>query len=465
MEAKLMSTPDYPIETILFASAWASAQFALSCLEPHRGHLRAKSSFVTPDGEIMHWHDFGDLEGPGWASNAVGGAHLLHRWARYLGDETMQARALLLLDHVLADGFIDEETGFIWPYYELAQDRFCLNYVHRDDWLCPGSLARVGVQMLEFADDLGQDARVPNLRQAAQRLGGWLRGRVSLLPNGWTPRRITLDGQPFPLTPHCASILQDGQPDPIFDHSADGLFLLQLAVALTARGLGDHSHEVATLADAFTAAAHASATEPGFWGSINHDTYDDHENVAYAVAFRTLRQAADLLNRPAWRDFAYRLALPGLGRYRMAEDRNGVATRGLLWMEESWDTAYLWENAEAALAYLEAWAETGDEAHREVGLDILRAIANHHYGDQGFLTEGVDWNNHVSQRHHIGEALYAAIRYTEPLLNNLHLLAPTLFYFEQLGYRPPEGLDAAAAIRLVFELGADARRAASPPSG
>jgi hypothetical protein len=165
-----------------------------------------------------------------------------------------------------------------------------------------------------------------------------------------------------------------------------------------------------------------------------------------------LRQAADVLVRPDWREFAYQVALPALARFRMAEDRNGVATTGLFWMEESWDTAYLWENAEAAQAYLEAWAETGNEAHRETGLGILRAIANHHYGDQGFLTEGVDWNNHVSQRHHIGEALYGAIQYTEPLLNNLHFLGPTLFYLQKIGYRPPADMDDAAAIALVAGL-------------
>jgi hypothetical protein len=153
-----LEAQSHSLETILFASARASAHFALICLEPFDGRLRAKSSFVKPDGEIMHWHDFGDLEGPGWAANAVGGAHLLWRWGRTVGDESIQASALALLDHVLEDGFIDAESGFIRPYYELAQQRFCLNYVHKDDWLCPGSLAKIGVQLLEFAGDLEQMA-------------------------------------------------------------------------------------------------------------------------------------------------------------------------------------------------------------------------------------------------------------------------------------------------------------------
>jgi len=461
-----LEAQSHSLETILFASARAAAHFALSCLEPFNGHLRAKSSFVKPDGEIMHWHDFGDLEGPGWAANAIGGAHLLWRWGHYLGDESIQASALALLDHVLEDGFIDAESGVIRPYYELAQQRFCLNYVHADDWLCPGSLAKIGVQLLEFADELagvgewesgrrGESAngasrltfdasRIASMRGAATRLAAWLFTHTPLLANGWVPRRITIGGEAFPLTPH-------EQPDPIFDHSADGLFLLELVVALTAAGLTDSAGladtraQAEALGDAFIAAG-------GFWGSINHDTYDDHESVAYSCAFRILRRAADVFGRPDWREFAYRAALPALAGFRMAEDRNGVATTGLLWMEESWDTAYLWENAEAAQAYLEAWVETGVEAHREVALGILRAIANHHYGDLGFLTEGVDWNNHVSQRHHIGEALYGAIQYTEPLLNNLHFLGPTLFYFQKLGYRPPAEIDEAAAIAFVCAL-------------
>src|SRR4029453_2139390 len=43
------------------------------------GHLVSMSSFVNPDGQSMHWHDFGDLEGPGWAANAVGGAGEIYR--------------------------------------------------------------------------------------------------------------------------------------------------------------------------------------------------------------------------------------------------------------------------------------------------------------------------------------------------------------------------------------------------
>ena len=118
---------------------------------------------------------------------------------------------------------------------------------------------------------------------------------------------------------------------------------------------------------------------------------------------------------------------------RMREDRNGVATTGLLFMERSWDTAYNWENAEAALAYFEAAQDVQTKNAQQSrqylldGLTILRAIAKHHYGPYGFLAEGVDWNNAVGQRHHIDQKRFGAVQYTEPFLNNQHIAEPTWF--------------------------------------
>ncbi len=415
---------------ILFASANASAHFALHCLEPAPdGNLRAPSSFVDPEGEAMLWHEFGPLEGPGWAANAVGGAHLLYRWGVYLGDAGIQEQALHLVDHVFNDGFV-QSNGLILPYWHTIDRRFCLNYAHNDDWLCPGSLAKIGVQLLEFAHDLPERRAV--LTQTAHGLAGWLAEHTPLLDSGWMPRRITVEGTTYLLSPH-------GDPDPIYEHSADGLFLLQLW-ALT-----DNLDLARTMGDAFVRAG-------GLWGSINHDTFDDHENVAYACAFRILRQVADLLDRPEWRDFAYTVALPAMQRFRMTENHNDVFTQGLFWMEESWDTAYLWENAEVAQVHLEAWLERGDEAYRDVALGVLSAIACHHYGALGFLTEGVDWNNHVGQQHHIRNEEYGVIRYTEPLLNNLHHIEATLTYLNAIGYTPPPGLDFETSVRAVCAL-------------
>jgi len=442
-----MDVDDHRWPALIFASANASARYALTCVEPvpapagadpatrAPSRLRAKSTFVDPQGRAMHWHDFGDLEGPGWAANAIGGSVLLYRWGRYTGSRELCMQALALADHVLEDGFIRSD-GFVYPYWDLAAGRFCLNYTHNDAWLCPGSLAKVGTQMLDLAtaveDDPAAGQRGAALRQAAAELYAWLVAHTPVLPNGWVPRRITPAGDQYPLTP-------EGGADPIFDHSADGLFLLDLGVRL-----GDRQRAL-TLGEAFVTAG-------GFWGSINHDTYDDHENVAYAVAFRVLRRAAGILERPAWHRFAYEVALPAMAAFRMADDLHGVVTRGLFWMEKSWDTAYLWENAEVAQAHLEAWLERDDRAARDVALATLGAIAHHHYGPLGFLTEGVDWNNHVSQRHHIDQAYYGAIRYTEPLLNNLHLVEATLTYLEAEGVSPPVDTELGASLDILATL-------------
>ncbi len=413
-------------------SALASVNFTLekTVREDDRGHLVSISSFVNPDGQVMGWHDFGNLEGPGWAANAVGGAHEIYRFGEFLRRPRWQQQALQILDHVLEAGFL-EESGLIRGYRITTTGEFCLNYKHDSTWFCPGSMAKIGFQLLSFADDLSEDPRAPRMREAAVRCAAWLDKNLPPVPNGWYPRRITESGQLVRKSP-------DGGNDPFWQTSADGLFILQLQAALTERGLADYRSNLRQKVDVFM-------TQGGIFGSINHDTYDAHENVAYSVAFRTLRLIARVLEDPSIHKFAEQTCLQGLEQFKMAEDRNGVATRGLLFMERSWDTAYLWENAEAALAYFEAATDLRstrpDEArqHELDGLVILRAIAKHHYGDHGFLTEGVDWNNHVGQQHHIDQAEFGAIQYTEPFLNNQHIVEPTLFYLEHLAKRTQEG--------------------------
>jgi hypothetical protein len=410
-------------------SAQDSIRFTLTrTVKPdERGQLVSISSFVDPEGHIMGWHDFGNLEGPGWAANAVGGAFEIFTLGRFLQKPDWQTNALRILDHVLDAGFLDESTGFIRSYRETTTGRFCLNYKHRSDWFCPGSMAKVAYQLLVFADELGSDPRAPRMRAMAVRCAGWIQTNVEPVPNGWFPRRTTPEGKVYRQSP-------DGGDDRFWQTSADGLFIVQLQVALTQRKLADYSASVRAKTAVFVRAG-------GIFGSINHDTYDPQENVAYSVAFRTLRAAAALLQDDALRAFAYETCLAGLDAFKMAEDRNGVATRGLLYMEKSWDTSYLWENAEAAAAWFEAAADTRSHDRKRSrryeldGLTILRAAAKHHHGPHGFLTEGVDWNDHVGQQHHIAQAKFGAIRYTEPFLNNQHIAEPTLFYLEHLAAR------------------------------
>ncbi len=389
-----------------------------------QGHRESISSFVDPEGQVMGWHDFGHLEGPGWAANAVGGSYEIYLWGLLLDEPDWRNQALSILDHVLEDGFIDWQTGFIRPYRLTTTGEFCLNYTHGSQWLCPGSMAKIGYQLLLWADQLGADPRADRARTAARQCAEWIQEHVAPVPNNWFPRRTTPTGQVYRQSP-------TGGDDPFWQTSADGLFIVQLQAALTARGLANYRAVIREKTDVFMRAG-------GIFGSINHDTYDPHENVAYSVAFRVLLPVAGLLDDDAIRTFAYDTCLAGLRQFQMCEDRHGVATRGLLYMEQSWDTSYLWENAEAALAYFEAAADTRprdaalSRAWELNGLTILRACAKHHYGPHGFLTEGVDWNDHVGQQHHIQQAKYAAIQYTEPFLNNQHIAEPTWYYLTHL---------------------------------
>jgi hypothetical protein len=330
-------------------------------------HLVSISSFVDPEGRVMGWHDFGHLEGPGWAANAAGGAWEIYSLGRFLQRPAWQTNALRILDHVLDCGFVDETSGFIRGYRVTTNGQFCLNYKHNSEWVCPGSMAKVAFQLLQLADELGADPRTPRLRRVATRCAAWIQAQVEAVPNGWFPRRTTPEGKVYRRSP-------DGGEDRFWQTSADGLFILQLQAALTQRGLADYAQPLRAKLKAFMDAG-------GIFGSINHDTYDPHENVAYSVAFRTLLLASRVLRDEAPRAFAYEKCLAGLDQFKMREDRNGVITQGLLYMERSWDTAYLWENAEAALAYFEAAADTraSDPKRSRLyeldGLTILRTTS------------------------------------------------------------------------------------------
>ena len=418
----LPANPDYSIIDSVRDSLRFTVDHTLA--KDPRGHLVSISSFVDLQAKPMGWHDFGNLEGPGWAANAVGGAWEIYLTGALLQRPDWQSNALSILDHVLDCGFLDEETGFIRGYRETNSGRFCLNYKHNSDWFCPGSMAKVGYQLLLFADYLPGDRRAARMRTAATQCARWIDLNLEPTPNGWFARRVIPSGRIYRKSP-------DGGNDPFWQTSADSLFIVQLQAGLTKRGLADYSESIRSKCRVFMRLG-------GIFGSINHDTYDPHENVAYSVAFRTLMLAAEVLHDNIMREFAFRKCLAGLDQFKMCEDRNGIATKGLLYMEKSWDTAYLWENAEAALAFFEAANHLRksdllrSRRYEFDGLVILRAIAKHHSGPLGFLTEGVDWNDHVGQQHHIQQAKYGDIQYTEPFLNNQHIAEPTHFYLREL---------------------------------
>ncbi len=402
------------------------------CMAVYRGNLCANSTFVDPDGIPQPWHEFGDLEGIGWAANAVGAAHEMLCFARMLDDQRLRAIGISVLHHALEGDFI-EKDGFLRPYREISTDKRFLNYLHQDrfdTWFCPGSSALIALQFLWASDEVEGNLK-QRLRKTALSIADWVWRNTPKCKNGWYARRVTPDGTPYSLTANGKS--EDKQ----FDHSGDATFLLWLWIELTQRGERDYHNEVRRAASVFRDIG-------GAFGSCNHDTYDDHENVAYSIGFRTLIRAASLLRDDDLVNWALEHCLGGLESFEMKDDRNGVATQGLLMMEESWDTAYLWENAEAAYAYFEAAHLCRNLDYELKGLTILRTAALHHHGDHGFLTEGVDWNNHNGQWRkvgdkkipiHVGGAQYGDVNYTQPFLNNMHITGPTLYYLKKLAHR------------------------------
>ena len=204
----------------------ASVRFTVErCLVPEGEGLRANSTFVDPEGRPALWHEFGAIEGVGWAANAVGGAIKLIRYGRFMGDAAVELKGMKVLHHAVHGGFVDADSGFLRPYRDLRNNRLFMNYLHddqNDGWFCAGSAAKVALQYLEAAD-LCEGTPLGDLSRACGvRLAGWLQVHIQLAPNGWFPRRSRLDGSPY------LARADGGEPDPLFDSSGDGLYLLWL---------------------------------------------------------------------------------------------------------------------------------------------------------------------------------------------------------------------------------------------
>ena len=172
-------------------------------------------------------------------------------------------------------------------------------------------MAKVAFQMLLFADELGTDRRAHRMRSMAVRTADWLQQNLEPVPNGWFTRRATPEGKIYRQSP-------DGGQDKFWQTSADGLFIVQLQAGLTQRGLADYRR---LLKDKF---ATFMKTAGGIFGSINHDTYDPHENVAYSVACRTWLLASRVLRDPALPHLRAR-AVPAASRPVQNDARTATA--------------------------------------------------------------------------------------------------------------------------------------------
>jgi hypothetical protein len=428
--------PEDPDNTIL-DSAIASVRFAARvCDDPGDGTLRCQSMDAIPDGTLVPFRDR-MIDGVGYCTDTVFAANQIIRLGRLLSSEPMVRFGQRLADHCFNGRFFDDPKLPVKLYYVIGEDQFLDNLEGHDTYIEPGHMARVGHQLLMLSDvvDSGLADRA---RQAGARIAEWTTS-LERCDNGWFPRRSTPDGGVFRQAADAFGPVGLGAalpPDPIYDRSGSGVLILQLLVEAQERGLGDFAAAIDQTIDAFIRAG-------GHFGSTNSDTEDLHENVSYAMAFQALHAAGKTFNREEWVEFAYEACLAPLAGFELVKDLNGLETKGLLYMEDSWNSACTWEIAEAAQAYLVAFGDRGRRIDLLKALTMLRGLAKHHHGPHGFLTEAVDWDGHSVVTRHMDGQRYSDIVTTHPFLNNLHVVEPTVTFLERFAVRSAvDGADA-----------------------
>jgi hypothetical protein len=420
--------PEDPGNTIL-DSALSSVRFAAAvCEDPGDGSLRCRSMDAVPDGSLVAFRGR-MIDGVGYCTDTVFAANQIIRLGRLLNSARMLRFGERLAAHALAAGFFDDPALPVRMYLDTDTGEFLDNLEAHETYIEPGHMARVGHQLLMLSDLL-DDAMSSRARAAAERIADWV-PQLQRCDNGWFPRRSTPDGAVFPFAADAFGPVGLGAalpPDPIHDRSGSGTLIMQFLVEAHARGLGDFQSMISDTVDGFIRAG-------GHFGSTNSDTEDLEENVSYAMAFQTLHAAGTLFEQPDWLEFAYDCCLEPLARFELVEDLNGLATKGLLYMEDSWNSACTWEIAEAAQAYLVAYGDRGTRTDLLKALTMLRGLAKHHHGPHGFLTEAVDWDGHSVVTRHMDGQRYSDIVTTHPFLNNLHVLEPTITFLDRFAVR------------------------------
>ena len=416
----LPEDPDYTIVD----SALDSIRFVRAMSEPDPdGKLYCRSVDASPDGLVRYRDRF--MEGVGYCADSVFGAHYLVRFGRATSSAELEAMGWSVLDHALSGGFFDDHDVPVRLYRDTETGRYLDNLEGRDEYLEHGHIARVGHQLLLVAK-LDHDARRAHRSlEAASRVAAWI-DASQRCSNGWFPRRSQPDGTVFldavdALGPTDLAAMR--YPDPLGDCSGGGSMALHFLAAATSAGICDAT-------DSVREAARACVDAGGHFGSVNTDTEDRAENVSFALGFQAMLAAADLLGDAEFADFAFESCLAGLERFELTRDLNGCATKGLLYMEDSWNAACTWEVAVCAAAYLDAHSRRPRREYVLKALTMLRGLARHHHGDLGFLTEAVDWDGHSVKTRHFGGASRGDIATTHPFLNNLHLLEPTVLFLE-----------------------------------
>lgn len=388
------------------------------------GRLFCRSIDATPDGKLAPYRGR-FMDGVGYCADSIVGAHMLIRLGRAVERPEFEEAGWSYLDHALDTGFFDDPDLPVKLYRDTDTGAFLDNLEAHDGYVELGHVARVATHLLRIAALDTDGDRAERCRTVVQRTATWVRSSERC-ENGWFPRRCTPGGEVFPFAanafgPTDIDVLL--RSDPIADRSGTGTLALALLVVASQEGLIDARDDIRAAVDAFI-------RDGGHFGSTNTDTEDLEENVSYALAFQTVIAASTLLDDPELRRFAYEACLDPLQRFELREDLNGCETKGLLLMEDAWNAACTWEMAEVAQAYLVAFHERERQADALKALTILRAMAKHHHGAFGFLTEAVDWDGHSTAARHFPGERYGDIITTHPFLNNLHVLQPTVTYLE-----------------------------------
>jgi hypothetical protein len=415
-------------------SALASARYALSvCEDPGDGTLQCRSVTTTADGSLVRYRGR-LLDGVGYCADSVFAANHLLRFGRLVGSDEMCTAGLRLGRHALTAGFFADPDIPVRMYRDAETGEFLDNLEARPEYVELGHMARVGHELIELMEFFDADLRA-SAETAVRRLISWLRA-AEKCPNGWFPRRATPTGRLYDRSPDALGPTPLSPPfpsDPLFDRSGAGCFVIQLFVTAQRAGLAEMRGDIVAAVETFIGAG-------GHFGSTNTDTEDLDENVSRAIAYLAIQAAADLLAREKWAAFALEECLLPLEHFELRQDLNGLETKGLLLMERSWNSACMWEIAMAAQSYLEAYRATRRRPFVIKALTMLRAIAKHHHGELGFLTEAVDWDGHSVAERHFGGAPRGDINDTHPFLNNLHVLEPTVTYLRDFAYRLPDGV-------------------------
>ena len=391
----LPENPDYS----LLDCVRNSVRFAHYCLTAEDcGRWRSRGSLVDSGGIPIFAKPLGQMEGPGWVGNSLGGAILLYRWGCFDHCFVLKHVALGLIDHVLDSGFITDE-GAIRCYRTILDRRFALNGVGNSDWFCPGEVARVAGQMLDVVEMLPpSDIRVERLRDRAQQCAKWLLTCVPLVDN-WSPVRCAIDGSPL----HDLSF-----------PAADGLYLAWLFMHMTALGMTEYDAPAYAMLRRFI-------NDGGFYSGLHPDGDLDDMAGGRAVAYRLFRRAGEIYKDESFTAFARDNALAGLDALQVTSDEEGSACKGLVRTSPQSKSACISGCAQSSRAYYEAWEADGKEADLCCSITLLRAIARQQQSSTGFLPACVRWDSTPS------------CSFTSPLQHNLVHLDPAMKYLEKNG--------------------------------